>query len=281
MLDTKLDIGTEISGGRFLGDLGPPIRRYPYKGVTQLLHTLKTEKCRQQEDVDVSDWVIFTKVNSQAFTRDFLNSESMERRWNSYDSLENLILVKVLASHPHEAAARQFERLLFQSLLPMGLDNSLRTLGSATCIAENGSAKQPDCQYLPRRLPKARTDKWSSLVVESDLSESPSKLMSDARFWLTESSGEVQMVITIMIGRSTPEIVLESWEHDNDSAKRTQVVIIGKGENNHLYLRGQPLIIGFDKLFLRPPSTSKETDIIFDDDILKQMGTLVWVEQEF
>lgn len=33
MLDTKLDIGTETSGGSFLGDLGPPIRRYPYKGV--------------------------------------------------------------------------------------------------------------------------------------------------------------------------------------------------------------------------------------------------------
>jgi hypothetical protein len=58
------------------------------------------------------------------------------------------------------------------------------------------------------------------------------------------------------------------------------VVIIGKGENNHLYLRGQPLIIGFDKLFLRPPSIPRETDIIFDDDILKQMATLVWVEQE-
>ncbi|KAJ5230477.1 hypothetical protein N7489_011185 [Penicillium chrysogenum] len=59
------------------------------------------------------------------------------------------------------------------------------------------------------------------------------------------------MVIAIMIGRSTPEIVLES-------AKRTQVVIIGKWENNHLYLRSQPLIVGFDKLFLRPPSTPRE-----------------------
>jgi hypothetical protein len=53
-------------------------------------------------------------------------------------------------------------------------------------------------------------------VVESDLSESPSKLTSDAGFWLTESNGEVQMVIAIMIGRSTPEIVLESWGFDNN-----------------------------------------------------------------
>lgn len=62
------------------------------------------------------------------------------------------------------------------------------------------------------------------------------------------------MAITIQVGRSSPNIVLESWELVNDRAKRQQVGTINKGESNHVYLRGQPLIISFDKLFLRPPS---------------------------
>ncbi|KAJ5264325.1 hypothetical protein N7497_003270 [Penicillium chrysogenum] len=69
---------------------------------------------------------------------------------NYYGSLENLILVKVLDSQPHEAATRQFERPLLQSLQPMGLDSSLRTFESTTCVAESGIAKQPDCQYSPK-----------------------------------------------------------------------------------------------------------------------------------
>ncbi|KAJ5184301.1 hypothetical protein N7491_007831 [Penicillium cf. griseofulvum] len=84
----------------------------------------------------------------------------------------------------------------------------------------------------------------------------------NAQFWLAESKGEVQIVIAIKIGRSTPEIVLESWELVNDRAKRKQVVIISKGENNNLHLRGQPLIIEFDQLFLRQSDFPTETDTL-------------------
>lgn len=282
-LNTKLELCTEASSGGFLGDLGPPIRRYLYKGIKQFLDILKVELHRQQEDLDVSEWVLFTNVTRQAFDRDFLNSDDkiIERCWNSYDSTQNLLLVKMPVSRPHEIASRLFERLLFESLEPMGLTRCLRSFGSATCVGANGSAKQPECQFLPKRLPRARTDEWPSVVVEGGFSESPSKLMSDARFWLEQSNGDVQMVITIKIYQSTPEIVLESWEHVNDRAKRNQVVTINKGENGHLYLRGQPFIIGFQKLFLRPPSIPRETDIRFDDHILKELATEIWEEQGF
>ena len=133
----------------------------------------------------------------------------------------------------------------------MGLDNRVHTFGSATCKAENGSAKQPDCQFLSKRLPRARTKKWPSVVVETGFSESPSKLMSDARFWLSESSGDVQMVITIKIGRSSPHIVLEAWERVNDRIQRQQVVTISKGENNHVYLQNQPFTISSFHLFTK------------------------------
>lgn len=149
-------------------------------------------------------WVLFTEVDEQAFTRDFLNSDDkiIQRSWNSYDSQQQLLLTKMPASRPHEIAQRVFERLLFDALEPMGLKDSLRTFGSAACRADGGSSKQPDCEFLPKRLPGARTNKWPAVVVEVAYSESPSKLFSDARFWLTESRGDVRIVVTIKIDRS-------------------------------------------------------------------------------
>jgi hypothetical protein len=241
------------------------------------------ELSRQQEEFEASEWLLFTKVNKHAFSRDFLNSDDsiLQRCWNSYNSSQHLLLVKMTVSRAHEIAARVFERLFFDCLKPMGLDDCLQTLGSATCKAENGSAKQTDCQFLPHRLPRTRTKKWPSVVVETGFSESPCKLMSDARFWLSESNGDVQIVITIKISRSSPNIVLELWELVNDRVKRQQVVTISKGENNHFYLEGQPLIISFNKLFLRPPSILKETNISLDDAILKKIARKVWEEQGF
>ncbi|CDM37348.1 unnamed protein product [Penicillium roqueforti FM164] len=281
--NTKFELDTESSSSSFLGDLGPPIRRYPYKGTKQFLETVKMELNRQQEEFEASEWVLFTKVNKQAFSRDFLNSDDsiLQRCWNSYDSSQHLLLVKMAVSRAHEVTAHLFERLFFDCLKPMELDYSLRSFGAATCKAENGSAKQPDCQFLPKRLPRARTKKWPSLVIETGFSESPSKLMSDARFWFSQSNGDVQMVITIKISRSSPNIVLELWELVNDMVKRQQIVTISKGENNRVYLSGQPLIISFEKLFLRPPSIPKETDISLSGAMLRMIAEEVWEEQEF
>ncbi|KAJ5668407.1 uncharacterized protein N7477_006977 [Penicillium maclennaniae] len=281
--NTDSELDTETSSNSFLGDLGPPIRRYPYKGTRNLRETVEMELSRQQEENEASEWVLFTGVNKQTFSRDFLNSDDryLERCWNSYDSSQHLLLVIMTFSRAHEVATHVFERILLFSIDPMGLVNCLRSFGSATCKAENGSAKQPDCQFLPKRLPRARTNQWPSVVVETAFSESPSKLISDGRFWLRESNGDVQVVITIKIGRSSPEIVLESWGLVNDRPKRQQVVTISKGKNNNVYIRGQPLTIRFDQLFLRPSSISKEGNINFGQTPLMELAENVWEEQGF
>ena len=281
-LNIKAELDT-VSSNSFLGDLGRPIRRYPYKGTKQLLETVKMELSRQEEEPEASEWVLFTKVDEQAFSRDFLNSDNsiLQRCWNSYDSSQHLLLVKMLVSRAHEVAAALFEKLFFDCLRPMGLDDCLRSFRMATCKAENGSSKQPDCQFLPKRLPRDRTKDWPSLVVETGFSETPSKLASDARFWLFESKGDTQMVITIKISQNSPNIVLESWELVDDRVKRQQVTTIRKGGNNQVYLQGQPFMISFNKLFLRPPSLPKEMDINFDDAILKKFAMNVWEEQGF
>lgn len=104
--------------------------------------------------------------------------------------------------------------------------------------------------------------------------------MSDARVWLSKSNGDVQMVITIKIGRSLPNIVLESWELVDDRVKCQQGITINKGRNNSVYVDGQPLVIRFDKLFLRSPAIRRETDISFHSTMLNKIARDSWEEQE-
>lgn len=216
-----------------------------------------------------------------SFRRSFLDSDdkTIQRRWSSYDSSLNLLLARLPTSRPHEIALHEFDTCLLDSIKPMGLCGSLRKFGSATVRAESGSSKQPDLQYLPKRLPPGRTKQWPTMAVEIAYSEATSKLLSDTRFWPHESGGDVQTVITITIGRSMPRIALESWELYDGRLKRQQVVSIAKGENQHVYLEDQPLVIGFEKLFLRLPEGPRETDIGLVEEALRSIAQEVWYEQ--
>ena len=92
--DIELD-NTSISD--LLGDLEPSIRRYPYKGTTQMLQDIETEEDRQNKESDPSEWMLFTDVDKQAFNQ-IRNSEDriLQRYWHSYDSLQNLLLIGVV-----------------------------------------------------------------------------------------------------------------------------------------------------------------------------------------
>ncbi|KAJ5102097.1 hypothetical protein NUU61_004319 [Penicillium alfredii] len=241
---------------------------------------------RQQEDLDISEWILFTGVDPQAFNRDFLNSDdkTIQRSWSSYDKTQQLLLAIMPASSPHEAAKTAFDHQLRDALTPLGLHKSIRYIESTTRVGENG-AKRPDHQFLPKRRPKGRTDEWPCLVLEVGFSESPSKLVKDVRFWLHQSKGDVKTVITLKIDRSTPSIVFEKWEIDEDCGrkKRNQVLTVKKGENKHIHVQppNEPLTIEFEKLFLRPPTIPGETDIQFDNEKLREIAEEIWYEQGF
>ena len=95
--------------------------------------------------------------------------------------------------------------------------------------------------------------------------------MSDARFWLSKLNGDVQIVMTIEISRSSPNVVFDLWKLVNDRVECQQVVMIN----------GQPLVIRFDKLFLRPPTIPKETNISIGNAIIDNIAIEVWEEQGF
>lgn len=53
------------------------------------------------------------------------------------------------------------------------------------------------------------------------------------------------------------------------------------GTNKRIRVDGGPLVIEFEKLFLRPSEYPKETDITIDTTMLEKLANAIWKEQEF
>lgn len=274
-------------GAGFLSELDSSIKRFPYKGKESCLRTVdeEFEKSRKDSPANVIEWILFTGVDEKTFTREFL-TPSFETDpyicdWTCYDNTNGFLLFRML-SRPHEVAAARFELLLERALESMGLDSVLQTFSSSTTNGPTGK-KQADGSWAPRRLPRDRSNDWPSLVLEVALSQGESKLISDVRFWLHQSNGDVKIALTLEIYRHRPEIVLEKWDLRQGRRYRAQQVTMSKGmgANKHITVSGAPLVIEFDKLLLRPPTIPRETNIQLDTESLKMLAILIWEQQDF
>lgn len=254
---------------------------FKYRGVLQIL------SMRDQQSLDprvCDEWVLFTHIDEKTFAREILNSPhiTIQRSWNSYDKIQHLLLARIPALAAHEVAGRTFEQVLLTSLMSTGLERGLQLAGAATRYREDGD-KQPDGQYQPHRLPRGRSRDWPTVVVEVSLADTASKLMPDVRYWLRQSQGVVQVVFTIWVNRRAPEVVIEKWENEPDGLRpqRMQSTVIWKEADDSVEICGDPLMLGFEKLFLRPPKNPKEGNIHFEAEGLRFLAICAWQSQSF
>jgi hypothetical protein len=284
-LNTDLDSHAYDNGG-FLADIASPIKRYPFEGRQQFLDTWKAEWHRQQNaptgTSDASEWILFTNVDKRTFTQDFLDPPEpwTETSWSSFDASQDLLLVKMPNAPPHEVAAATFNNLFLDAIEPTGLKYALRNLKSAAFHGSSGS-KEAGFSWAPKRTPPGHSRDWPTVILEVAYSETKSKLMSDIRFWLHQSKGDVKVVVTLQINRQTPKITVETWELQSDRPHRMQQLIVSKAKNQEVMVRNDPLVIQFASLFLRPASIPKETDINVDAEKLQLLATDIWGEQRF
>lgn len=236
-----------------------------------------------------SEWVLLTDIDSQTFTRDFLNSDDNDNddqhelpiTWSTFDATLKLLLIRIPRSEPHEVAAHLFEEVFLDAVQDVGMKRSLIKTGSVTCIS-TGGGKQADLSYSPLRLPRDRSRDWPSVVLEVAFAESKMgqvKLMSDVRFWLNQSHGNVKIALTLRVEQDRPAIVIESWEENNGRIHRTQHVTVVKAADN-VKISG-PITFEFEKLFLRKAETGKESDMKINPEDLEYMAQMIWVTQSF
>lgn len=232
-----------------------------------------------------SEYMLFTGVDQQTFTHDF-DSDILDNShtwttisWCGFDAINSLLLVRMPKSKEHEEAAKRFDYQFHEALKPTGLVNAIRMWGSATIHSNNGS-KEADLAWRPNRLPPQRSDNWPSVVLEVSFSEKSSKINSDIRFWLGQSEGDVKLVVILDIDRDTPDIKFETWDYDGRQPRRVQSVRVRK-VRKEVSVDGDPLIISFDRLFLRAPTIPREQDIRFDALGLEEIARNIWVDQGF
>ncbi|KAL4786393.1 hypothetical protein BJX76DRAFT_346239 [Aspergillus varians] len=256
----------------FLGHLAPSVLQYPYQGKDQYVQYFE-RMCNQLLDNprNTPSCFLVTSIPEPVAERDFLSEiegNSPFSRWISYDATLDLLLVRMCKSPAHEFAAGVFDTILFEAIEPTGMTrHHLDPFNGTTCYSAEGR-KEADRAWLPVRVPRGRSRYWPSAVLEVAYSETQSKLLSDARFWLRGSGGDVGVVFALNINRVQPRITIEQWGPENGRHRREQVVTIMKrGQNTRV--DGAPLVVDF-----------REKDIEIDEDKFAFLADRIWTAQD-
>lgn len=163
----------------------------------------------------------------------------------------------------------------------MGLGKDIVGTGRKQ-IKEFPHSKEPDRSWKLRTLPPARSTKWPTLVEECGWTESLNRLRLDAEWWLTHSHGDVGVVVLVSVDRTEPRITIEIWTIDpNQEAFRpvcSQAVTISRDQRDAIITIDAPLVIEFEKTFLRPAISPGGHDITICQQELEFLATVTWEE---
>ncbi|KAL4808091.1 hypothetical protein BDV18DRAFT_96084 [Aspergillus unguis] len=267
----------------FLDSLSPQVFPcYPYRDRAQFQndfhHALRTTN-------STIEWFLVSAVNNQIFTTEFLNAEEPPfSRWCAYDRTAKLLLINMVKTEAHEMAANHFDQVFHEALFSIGMERSLQMPGSATRFAKIG-AKEPDRSWRPISLPRGRLEKWPTVVLEVAYSGTGSKLQADLRYWLTGvrrgAEEEVKTILTIWIAEDEPCVVIERWENRDGDGRCQQRVVIKRTCSGQMSITGGPLVLEFERIFLRAPTIPRERNIEIDDEKLEFVARRVWSMQGF
>jgi hypothetical protein len=190
-----------------------------------------------------------------------------------------LLIVKV-PTGAHEAATGEFSAIIIEAVGPglMGLNRHERSvLNSTTFRAPSGTPRKEPDWAMKTRIVRPNSEDFPTIVVETGFSESLARLRNDARLWFSISNNAIQIVILIAIKAARREIIFEMWTVAAVPAGRRttrhtpaqvpqpaqSITISETAPNTYAITAGTaPLILEFDKLFLRQP-VRQEHDIIY------------------
>lgn len=198
----------------------------------------------------------------------------------------DLLIVKVTPSGAHETAYGLLSEDFRFKLQGMGvLRGDLLNIGS-TRYQGSQSFKEPDAGYKP--LPaRGLVSDWPSIVFEVGLSESLSQLRADAEWWLVNSGGQVMIEIIISLKPALSVIHIEKWGFDFAQRPMTRAVANNASDPPQVptcvqviaidrkKVTGAPLILEFQKIFLRAP-IPPELVVVFTAQDLTDWACLLW-----
>ncbi|EYE95389.1 uncharacterized protein EURHEDRAFT_412207 [Aspergillus ruber CBS 135680] len=203
-----------------------------------------------------------------------------------YDEKHHKLMIK-LVSHIHEIARSLISREIDIAADRMSIVHGLVPDGSKRVVSGQYT-KEPASSWHPATLPPSRDAKWPSLVIECADLESITRLRIEAEWWLTQSEGDVRVVVVLIIWPFRSGISLEKWVPDPDGNSGSNDSTTGKAKcvqrielqcrsknTASIEVNGGPLRLEFEMVFLRAPNSSRQRDIIVSEEALERIMGLV------
>ncbi|WEW55913.1 hypothetical protein PRK78_001348 [Emydomyces testavorans] len=258
-----------------------------YQGIAEIGRAVRalSKKLRDGETTD--QYLVFRPVTEKE--RDEIDNQRYKIgkgiRLTHCADIGTLIIKVPTTSH--EVVSRSFGDEFVARAMGMQIPRQERVpLGSAT-FRGTSTSKEADGAFKPATLRPHEQD-WPTLVLEVGASESLRKLRNDARWWLSNSGGNVNIVLIFHINRGTKSMLIEKWETrpaTGGPATRsnrppaqipTQIQAITIDQNN---ITGTPLTLPFHGIFLRQPAQQadpSEQDLVFTTQDLRDWSDDVW-----
>jgi hypothetical protein len=262
---------------------------YQFTGIPNLREHIQSLAQELAAGHIIKQHLIFTDVTKDHFAQIDRQRASISKGIRmTYHTDTNILIVKVPTAE-HEHIHRLLAHEVNEKLREMGLPKrSMRDCG-ATTFDGFSSSKEGDSSYKPKWC-RLRKKDWPTFVIEAGVSESLAELRTDAAWWLHNSSGEVKIVIIILIRPAQKSILIEKWclqpraptapatrANPPIAAKIQELSIIStSADNTTTYtVTGAPLILEFEKLLLRAP-VPPEGDVIFTAADLQALTDEFW-----
>ncbi|KAJ5189491.1 hypothetical protein N7491_005821 [Penicillium cf. griseofulvum] len=235
-------------------DVLPSAPKYEFKGIQDCLQIVEWGEQDEYEGyMDSSNpYIIFT-IDERSFLDCFENSEerSLRKSWEFYDPSINQLLVKIMESKPHAVATTAFTEIFLAWRGPF--DQNYPLLGT--------------------RLAR----KWPTIAVEVAWSEPPGKLNKDVKFWLTQSSGKVNVVLSIRV-HARGLISMRQWKMRGRTAITVQKLEIHRNPPPNCEKIQGSMRIPFEDIHLRPKAPN-DTDFIISHGDMQNLASQVWIAQ--
>ncbi|KAK2761521.1 hypothetical protein FQN52_008149 [Onygenales sp. PD_12] len=267
----------------FLQGLPPSTSQYEFKGVKDILKKIDHEYGQLAHDsTEKSQYIVFNNVPLKA--TESASLEAIGHYFSSYHTALKILVIKMKLP-PHAVFAGEFDAVIVRKAHIAGL----RFVRGAT-VEGTSRKKSPDCSYRPETLPAQRDKRWPSVVVEVGLAESQARLEGDCGWWLCDSHGEVKIALGVSIDRTRKEMIIKRWEPQRIRLTRAnpmalvpmaiqEITISSPQNSNSINIYGAPLILEFEKVFLRPPVS--QADIQITEMELVALAREVWDEAGF
>lgn len=223
-------------------------------------------------NLDAGQYLVFASVTkSELADIDRLCEARHKGLRSMYLEGGGALIVKIIPSPVHEMVREGFISALMEQTGRMGLRRALVDM-RGTALQGIESRKEANSAFKPRLSRPLYTD-WPTLVLECGIPESLKRLRAEARWWLSNSMGEVKTVLLLSTSKTDRKIHVEQWEVSTVThplvTRTHQLDILGA------VATGAPLRLEFEKVFLRQPGPD-EGDIILTATDLGDLAARVW-----